>query len=171
MPVLTYFPKTRLSTLIDRFGGVSRDDAVDGAMKQLESMRAESDAVIERSISQVETLIPPAVKEGKFTPESMREVLRLCDQIVTLAGTFGYANLDTASKSLCDVADGLLRSDRYDVSPIRVHVQALRMLAPLSPPLSALEVETILSELGKIIGFYGFTRASDSIGKPASEQP
>jgi hypothetical protein len=161
MPVLTYFPQTRLSSLIGRFGGISRSDAVDGAMKELEGMRAESDSVIESSISQLEALLPTAAKDGAFTQASMREVLRLCDQIVTLAGAFGYATLDIASKSLCDVADGLLRSNRFDISPIRVHVQAMRMVAPLSPPLSALAIETILSELGKIISFYGFTRASE----------
>src|SRR6478609_2991807 len=161
MAVLTYFPQTRLAALIGRFGGISRSDAVEGAMKELAGKRAESDAEIENSICQLEALVGTSAKSGKLTPASMLEVLRLCDQIVTLSGIFGYAALDIIAKSLCDVADGLHQTKRYDLSPVQVHVQAIRMVAPSSPPLSEGAIQTVLAELAKIISFYGFTSASD----------
>ena len=38
-----FFPTTRLTELAARSGGITRDAAVEGAMKTLDSMRAASD--------------------------------------------------------------------------------------------------------------------------------
>ena len=171
MPVLTYFPQTRLAALIGRFGGISRSDAIESAMKELEGRRGESDAEIENSISQLEALVKTSANAGQLTPASMLEVLRLCDQIVTLSGIFQYIALDVIAKSLCDVADGLNQTNRYDLSPIQVHVQAIRMVAPSSPPLSEDAIQIVLAELAKIISFYGFTSASDSVGRSDIIEP
>ncbi len=46
-----FFPKTRLSELAARAGGIFRDDALDGAMKSMESMREQADKEIRKSIS------------------------------------------------------------------------------------------------------------------------
>lgn len=162
MPVLTFFPETRLSKLAERFGGVTRSDAVDAAMKELESMRGEGDATIEGSIEILENLGQDALAKGAFTLEQLQQILCIGDQIVTLAGTFNYKMLDVASKSLCDVTYGFLNEGRSDVASIIVHVQALRMMAPQSPALSPEDTEKVLRELSKIITFYGYSKASDS---------
>jgi hypothetical protein len=163
MPVLTFFPETRLSELVERFGGITRGDAVEAAMKELESMRGEGDATIERSIAALEALGQLAQTQRAYTPEQMQEILCIGDQIVTLAGTFNYKMLDVASKSLCDITYGLLNEGRNDLASIRVHVQAMRMMAPRSPALAPEDIEKVLSELSKIITFYGYTKAADSV--------
>ena len=162
MVVLTFHPTTRLAALAEAFGGKSRDEAVADAGKALESMRGESDAVIEQSIGMLEELVRKAAVEEGCSQQYMQEILCLGDQIVTLAGTFTYKNLDIAARSLCDVTDGLIHQRRSNLASIQVHVQALRLMAPKSPPLTDEDVDKILSELAKIITFYGITRAADS---------
>ena len=65
MVVLTFHPTTRLAALVESFGGKSRDEAVADAGTALESMRGESDAVIDESISMLEELVRKAALEGK----------------------------------------------------------------------------------------------------------
>ena len=60
----------------------------------------------------------------------MRQLLPICDQLVTLAGTFGYVSLDKAARSLCDLLDGLLNQGKDDLASIRAHVQTIQMFAP-----------------------------------------
>jgi hypothetical protein len=167
---LTHFPKTRLSQVIGRLGGVSRSDAVDEAKKQLESMREKSDEVIRASLTALEAIIfHPETKQG-YSPAQMREILCLGDQIVTLAGTFDYVALDKATRSLCDVTDGLKRTKRNDIASIHVHLRAMQMLAPGMAALPSEHVDMLLSELAKIMNHHGFDRLSDSADRVAFEE-
>jgi hypothetical protein len=86
----------------------------------------------------------------------MRAVLRHADQIVTLAGTFCYPALDAAAKSLCDVADGLLRAGMCNRGPVAVHVQTLHLLAPGNMTLSPEHAEKMLAELAKVVDHFAF---------------
>ncbi len=66
----------------------------------------------------------------------MTAILKHADQVVTLSGMFGYSALDTAARSLCDVADGMLRAGVWDRAPIAVHVQTMHLLVPGGMSLS-----------------------------------
>src|ERR1700760_3006474 len=112
MSVLMHFPKTRLSELVKKFGGMSRDDAVAAATRQLETMRGEADAAILTAMNQLEKIVSSDKSGGSAAV--MSELLPLCDQIVTLAGTYGYTALDKATRSLCDLLDGLLTAGKQD---------------------------------------------------------
>src|SRR5512135_1587383 len=99
-----YMPKTRLAELAARAGGPPRDIAIENVMKSLESMRGESDTEIGKSITAMEKAVFDPANKGKLSNDQLVLVLRGADQIVTLAGTFGYVSLDAAARSLCDVA-------------------------------------------------------------------
>ena len=86
----------------------------------------------------------------------MRKILQLADQIVTLAGTFGYTTLDRVMRSMCDVTDGLLQAHLSDAAPIMVHVQSMRLMAPGSTALTPQETVKVLGELAKILKHYNF---------------
>lgn len=167
MPALTFFPKTRLSELVGRLGGLTRDDAVEAAKTQLESLRGEADSVIGVSLGQLETVIYAPETPKTYSQAQLNDILALGDQIVTLAGTFGHQALDKAIRSLCDVADGLLRTKKQDVPSIQVHMRTIRMLAPGAPALSAEQTELVLSELAKILAHHGFK----SLGDGAPQEP
>jgi len=154
MSVLTHFPaKSRLSELAGRFGGLNREEAVEAAVRGLEIMRPESDKAILSAIAQLETIVTGATQRGDSVP--MKELLPLCDQIVTLSGTFGYGALDKAARSLCDLLDGLLDQGKIDFASIRVHVQTIHMFAPGATPLGEEQIEVMLFELHKLLDFHG----------------
>jgi hypothetical protein len=162
--VMTYFPETRLSQLAARPGGIMRDIAVENATKDLESMRGEGDTAIAVLMTDIEAVLSGA-KGGRFTIDQMQAILRAADQIVTLAGTFGYETLGRVMKSLCDITDGLIRSGQRDMAPVAVHVRSMRLVAPGGTQLSAEETETVLTELAKVLAHYKFsTIAAQSEG-------
>lgn len=169
MAALTHFPKLRISELVGRFGGVSRDDAIAQAKKELEAMRGESDAVIEASIKALEKIVYAPAERDRYSNAQLKQILMLCDQIVTLAGTFEYGALDQTTRSLCDVADGLLRTQRADIASIHVHMRAMQMVNPKAPPLGEEQVAVMLAELRKILAHHGFDQLSASADKISFE--
>lgn len=151
-----FFPKTRLAELAARAGGVTRDDAIDGALTSLESMRDRADAEIRSAIAAMEGIVLARSAGDTLDDEQMNGVLRHADQVVTLAGTFCYTALDAAARSLCDVADGLLRAGLRDRKPVAVHVQTMHLLAPGVMTLSSEHTETLLGELAKVAEHFNF---------------
>lgn len=166
---MVHFPKTKLSELVARPGGVARDIAVEEATKSIDSLRGHAVDTIEKAATDIEAILRTA-KDGKITQDGMRHVLRGADNIVTMAATFGMATLVNIGKSLCDIADGLLSHGMTDVAPVAVHVQAIRLAAPGKPELGADAANHILGELTKVRTHYGFASlAADSpvdIGPP-----
>ena len=158
MKALIHFPKTRLSELVQRFGGLTREEAVAAATIQLESLRQEADSAVETAIAQLEKM---AGDRGAGAA-AMKQMLPLCDQIVTLAGTYGYGALDKATRSLCDLMDGLITAGMQDRASIRVHVQTIRMMAP-GNSLGANHVEVLLFELHKLLDHHGFASLADGV--------
>jgi hypothetical protein len=149
-------PKSRLSELAGRFGGLSRDEAVQAATRELEVMRPESDKAILSAITQLEQAVAGAPTDNDASVS--RQLLPLCDQIDNLAGTFGYVALNKAARSLCDLLDGLLTQGKSDRASIRVHVQTIRMLAPGARALGNAQIQIMLLELDKLLDFHGFAR-------------
>jgi hypothetical protein len=155
------FPKIRLQEMLNRPGGISREDALLGAMENVRSISGEGDQQIEDAIVKIEAIAISRAK-SQFSPEDLKAVLILADQIVTLAGTFGYSSLDRATKNLCDMADGLLHADRGEAAPILVHVRAVRLFAPSATALGEEESQKVLAELEKIKMFYNFAALSSA---------
>jgi hypothetical protein len=151
----TYFPTTRLSQLGARPGGLSRDEAVAAAMVSLEAERTGADREIQRSVTAMEHIVQ-GVRAAAVSKTEILDVLRHADQLVTVAGMFGYSDLDAAARSLCDIADGLLRHEIYERAPLAVHVQTLRLLAPGGPPLQPGHGAILLEELAKVAQHFNF---------------
>jgi hypothetical protein len=150
------FPKIRLQEMLNRPGGISREDALSGAIENIRSISGEGDQQIEDAIVKIEA-IAISVAKAQFSPQELKAVLELADHIVTLAGTFGYSSLDRTTKGLCDIADGLLQTGRGDAAPVLVHVRAVRLFAPSASALSEEEANKVLAELEKIKKFYKFS--------------
>jgi len=154
-PRKTFFPKTRLSELAGRPGGIPRDIAIEGAVAAIQELRGESDKMITLLIGAIDELVTSS-KKGQMSEDDMIRVLKYADQIVTLSGTFGYQFLDVAVRSLCDVTDGLVRANLRDVAPIAVHVQSMRLLGPGANALTPDQAGKVLNELAKILTHYKF---------------
>jgi hypothetical protein len=155
MSVLTHFPENRLAVLLDQFGGVSRKDAIAAALRELDILRPEADEAIQAATAQMEEILREQAKSGEVSAELMKRLLPPSDQVVTLAGTYGYDSLGKATRSLCDLLDGLLRAKKNDLASIRAHVQVVRLMAPGSAPLTADHIDVMLSELTRLLAYHG----------------
>jgi hypothetical protein len=167
---MVHFPKTRLSELAARSGGVTRDRAVEEALKSVENLRDHAVTTIDGATASIEAAVANA-KNGRMSTDDMKKVLRDADSIITMAATFGMTALESIGKSLCDITDGLLTHDMQDVAPIAVHVRAIRLAAPGKPEIDAAAAAHVLGELTKVRQHYGFESLAETappdIGPPA----
>jgi hypothetical protein len=153
---MIHFPVTRLSELVARNGGVTREHAVEEAKKSIEGLRDLALETIEAALKEIETAVYGA-KRRKLDSKSLREILMQADHIVTMTGTFGLETLECATKSLCDVVDGMMTRGSDDAAPVMVHVQTMRLLAPGSMVLNEEQVQHLLGELTKVRTHFHFT--------------
>ena len=123
-------------------------------------MRPESDRAILSAIIQLEEVVLRSAKSNDPVP--MKQLLPLADQIVTLAGTFGYRALDKATRSLCDLLGGLLAQGKSNRDSIRVHIQTMHMFAPGAITPSEEQISVMLTELHKLLEFHGFLALDQS---------
>lgn len=163
-----HFPKTRLSELAARNGGVTRDRAVEEALKSIDNLRDHAVTTIESATQAIEGIAYSA-KGGRIAAEDMQKILRDADCIVTMAATFGMKALENVAKSLCDVTAGMIGNNMGDAAPIAVHVQAIRLAAPSKAELGEAEAGHVLGELTKVRMHYGF--ASLAQDAPADAVP
>lgn len=146
-----YFPKIRLSELLAAPGGLARDDAVASAIHNVQAISQEGDAAMEAAIQAIGKLLAGA--GPRLDPALLQSVLLHADQIVTLAGTFGYDFLDRAARSLCDTIENLQAANLSDTAPVAVHADAMRLFAPgKKTPVAA--AEGVLDELNHVRAHY-----------------
>jgi hypothetical protein len=167
--VMTFFPETRLAKLAARPGGLMRDIAIENAKQTLEGMRGEGEEAIKREMDEIDAIMM-GVRHNRMNADQLKSVLHHADLAVTLSATFGYEAFARCMRSLCDVADGLIRAGLVDAAPISVHVHSMRLLAPGASALSPQQAEIILGELSKILTHYDFTPiASDDLQIPIAK--
>ncbi len=156
-----------------RSGGVTRDRAIEEALKSIEKLRNHAVTTIETATASIEKTLS-ASKGGQVAPDDMRKILREADCIVTMAATFGMQTLENIGKSLCDIADGLLTHNMRDAAPVMVHVQAIRLAAPGKPEIDAAAAGHVLGELVKVRAHYGFDSLAQTapadIGPPGAAE-
>ena len=147
-----YFPKIRLVELVTAPGGLSRDDAVTATMQNMQAISGEGNTAMIVSIQAIEAIL--AATKGRQEPEALEAILPHADQIVTLAGTFGYDYLDGAARSLCDTLDAMLAAKIFDIAPALVHLDAMRLFAPGKEGPQGPAAEGILAELSRVQAHY-----------------
>jgi hypothetical protein len=163
-----HFPTTRLAELAARPGGISQSRALEEATKSVQTLLDVGLETTHHAMAAIENIAYSA-QNGRLALDGMQNILRQADHIVTMAATFGFAGLEEASKSLCDVTDGLISRGLPDSAPIVVHVQAMRLMVPGGVQLGEEEVSRILAELAKVRLHYEFARLS--AGAPVNTDP
>jgi hypothetical protein len=147
-----YFPKIRLTELVMKPGGMTRDDAVAAAIANVQSISGEGDKVMLASIQAIEKIVTSC--GGKLDAGKLEEILVHADQIITLSGTFGYDALDRATRSLCDTIETLLAGKTADLAPVAVHVDAMRLFSPGKTVPQGAAAEAVLAELARVLAYY-----------------
>ncbi|MBS0471280.1 MAG: hypothetical protein JSR60_09430 [Proteobacteria bacterium] len=144
----SYKVKTRLSKLVHRTGGKSRADAISAATRNLLAAR---DGYIETIEQQID-LIERTVSTDAPVSDRLRLLNHLSNNLITLAGTFGFDPLAEACMRLCDLTAAFLERDRWEDAPIAVHVRTIRVLAPGST--ETVDPTTLLAGLRALLAHY-----------------
>ena len=152
--VRKFFPDIRLAKLVHQSGGKLRDDAVADAESRVESLRDESIDGIEAALREAEAILR-APQDGVLSRDKLIQVQELADRVITLSGTFGYAQLDKVARSLGDLTNMLLTSGEAPVGPVLVHVHTAWLFAPRAAALPEEGARKVLAELGKVLEHFG----------------
>jgi len=150
----------RLGKLLRKPGGIAREQALQAATENVETLREEFVGAIPGEIAALEAIL--AAGGRKITAESLDAMLRRADQLLTLSGTYGFDRLDTVVKRFCDLASGMIDKHIEDLAPVSVHLRAMRLVCPGAAEVSETEVDHILTGLAQVHTHYGITRGQDT---------
>ena len=139
------YPLTRLTSLVNRPGGATRDAAIAEASRRVENCRA-------ASIYGIDSLI------ASLDGADLKALRRTADSIISLGLTYDLTALAEACKRLGDLAQAFIDRDTCESEPIVVHIRAIHLLNPKTARLSAEAADTILGQLDKVLQHYKVVR-------------
>lgn len=147
MTVVTRIPRTsRISTMIDKPGGLSVGVALTQANRNLESLRGRGLELAAEAVAAMSALpVPGSPEEARA---GAQEAYQLAAGLIDVTGPFGMTDLCTAAAGLCDLID--VATDRIDWRIVTVHAQSMRMLLVL-PEEDRASRDAILSELRRVL--------------------
>jgi hypothetical protein len=148
LSVRFHLPKRSLAQLLKTPGGLPVADAVERATKNLGALAGACVAEVGSVIERAEALManrPCGFDEGFLT-----EFYGLVNPLIGVSSVCGLGAIDVALHSMCDLLDHLKTSGRWDVEPMQVHVQALKLLLHTESSQNADQTEAVLSGLRKV---------------------
>lgn len=132
MSVITWVQrKSRLSTLIDKPGGVSVGVALAEAKANLATLESRSREVVAERIA--ELLALPAPTTAEESDQLRQQAYRASSAVIDAAGPFELTDLCAAASGLCDLIDAAPAGKPFDWRIVTVHAQALQLLMSLGP--------------------------------------
>ncbi len=137
-------PVNRLAELVARPGGLLRPMAIARAQARLEAQRGPAMRAIGIIIATLEDMLSAPLAAG-----NLRDICRVADRLISLAGLYGMPGLAEGGKRLCDLAAAFIASGDIHAGSLRVHVRALRLLAMDAP------AQGVLAELDKVLAHFG----------------
>ena len=141
--VKTFNSRTSTNKLAASFAGVSRDEAIRSAQGAIDEHREAAMDAVRAAIFEIRAMLAqPGRKHAAL--------LRKGDTIITIAGTFDFAALERAAKSLCDLLERSRPSAAVPAQSVLVHADAMQLLAASGSMLPAAQVDALLAELAKL---------------------
>lgn len=140
MTVMRIPVRSRLSTLVDRPGGVSVGVALARAKANQAGLLDQARGIIEASINDLLAMKAPTPDEQA---QALGQVYKTCNALIDAAGPFDMAELCQAASGLCDLIDGH-KEGVFDWRIVESHAQSLRLLASL--PAEDVEARATISE-------------------------
>lgn len=131
MTVVRTIPrKSRLSTLIDKAGGLSVGVARRQAGENLDALRERGQAIIDDRIVALGALPPPATAQDVLPTRIA--AYRLSSEVIDAAGMFEMHDLCAAASGLCDYLDAHDEGATVDWRVVTVHARSMRLLTTLT---------------------------------------
>lgn len=122
--VVKHIPyQNRLAKLVQKPGGKRIADALAAADAGVQSLSEEGLAELDRLIAAV-----AAAVRGELAPGPLGKVYDQANEIVGIAGLFGFSEVGKAAFSLCDLLDRTEGGARCDRRALQVHADTLLLL-------------------------------------------
>ena len=139
---------SRLAELLDRPGGMGRQQAIAQATQNVEAMRGTFMKTLAGLIDRL-----CQVAEPGRAPDASRlaELEALANQVITLSDTYGFLHLTEATMRLCDLIVALAGRNIMLEDALALHVQAVRLFSPANAPMTDEAANVVLQELRRVL--------------------
>ena len=117
----------RLSMLVKASGGVMAKDALEAAEAALEPLRAESLAVLDAALAEIEARFGKAAAATRGSG-AYQDLYTLALRIIDVSGFLPGSCVDQAAISFCAMVDNCAEAKAWRWDAIDVHINALRLL-------------------------------------------
>ena len=146
--VRRFNPVNRLAAMIQKPGGLKTSEAVAAAERNLESVRGEALARLDEIIAALDAA---AAGRATYDAQAADGMYSLANEVVGLAGVYGYGPMGDAAYSLCELLDQLRTRGSWSPEGVAVHVQTIKLLRSTGGPTSdAATCAAILDGLRKV---------------------
>ncbi|KQZ30818.1 hypothetical protein [Caulobacter sp. Root1472] len=124
----------RLSMLVRANGGVTAKDALAAADAALEPLRAESLAVLDAALAEIDARFGRPAAATRVAG-AFQDLYALALRIIDVSGFLPGSCVDQAAVSFCALVDNCAEAGAWRWDAVDVHINALRLLrtADLSP--------------------------------------
>lgn len=141
--------KSRLSTMIDQAGGISVGVALAQARAHLETLQAQSQAIVGERVAELAALKAPDPASSDVR-QVLEHVYDLASAVIDAAGPFELIDLCTVAAGLCDLIDAAPEDRPFDWRIVTVHAQSLQLILSL-PPEAVEERAQVLDSLKQVL--------------------
>ena len=115
----------RLSSLVNKPGGITLSEAVTAAEANLETLRERGVGEITTTLARMQVL-GEALK-AHATAADQAELYQLSNFLVGVSGVFGFGGLGEVGFSLCSLLDRLRMSGSWSMPSVQIHLDSLRL--------------------------------------------
>ncbi len=142
--------RNRLAEKLAQRGGISAKQAIQVATANVETLREPYLAAIPGEISALGAILA-SQSSTRVTRAQLKALQERAGFILTLSGTFGCDLLDVVTKKFCDLCSGMMEQSLDDSAPLKIHIEAMRLVSPGAVLVNDEAAATLLLEhLGKI---------------------
>lgn len=147
--------QTRFSSMANRAGGLTRQEAMDRADTFVEKIEEKYPDWVDKDLKELVEIIAGIKKIGGFSQENYDAAYRGACRVRDLGGTFGYALTTKVGDSLCELIFRLAEGSLYSQEALDTHMNALKLVCtPQFRGVPVASLQELIDSLGKLVNNY-----------------
>ena len=119
-----FFPDTRFERMARRSGGLTREEAVKGAQKQIDGLQSDFEPWLAKQLKALRAALD-GVKDGTQFTSSMADGQRICSEVQDVGATMGYSLVTFVANALYEILETVKNGAPCDKDMVGCHVDAL----------------------------------------------
>jgi hypothetical protein len=147
--------QTRFTTMANRKGGLSRDEAMERADNFIGNIEKKYPDWVDKDMKDLVEIIAGIKKDGGFNDETYQASYRGACRVRDLGGTFGYELTTKVGDSLCELIFRLAEGKLYSEEALDTHMNALRLVCtPQFRGVPVASLNDLMDSLAKLVNNY-----------------